>query len=113
MSGHWRHPHGNRSHERRCIRFSKKKPLQPAQLINQLQTCSRKKDTWYLAKRKTQRKTLLHKQSRSTLIIGESSAHQKYSPNINQSLAQTNVDTIIYGETGCGKDCGCTRFASI
>ncbi|MGP3372654.1 sigma 54-interacting transcriptional regulator, partial [Escherichia coli] len=49
------------------------------------------------------KQNLAHQTGLGTFIIGESAAIKNIRQHIS-SLAQANVDTIIYGETGSGKD---------
>ena len=77
------------------------KPLIPDVLIQQLHRAIEKRQL-ILENRKLRQGLQQHQGIEST-IIGDSSAIQAIRQQI-LSLAQANVDTIIYGDTGCGKD---------
>lgn len=100
MSGHGDIPMAIEAMKEGAYDFLEK-PLQPAQLINQLQRASEKRQL-VLENRKL-KQNLAQQSGLEALIIGESAAIKNIRQHIS-SLAQANVDTIIYGETGCGKD---------
>ncbi|RBO84807.1 sigma-54-dependent transcriptional regulator [Marinomonas aquiplantarum] len=100
MSGHGDIPMAIEAMKEGAYDFLEK-PLQPAQLINQLQRASEKRQL-VLENRKL-KQNLAQQTGLEASIIGESAAIKNIRQHIS-SLAQANVDTIIYGETGCGKD---------
>ncbi|MBR7889489.1 sigma-54-dependent Fis family transcriptional regulator [Marinomonas sp. A79] len=77
------------------------KPLQPEQLINKLQRAVEKRRL--VLENRNLKHNIAQQSELTSSIIGESAAIKNIRQHI-ASLAQTNVDTIIYGETGCGKD---------
>lgn len=100
MSGHGDIPMAIEAMKEGAYDFLEK-PLQPAQLINQLQRAAEKRHL-VLENRKL-KENIAAQTGLEALIIGESAAIKNIRQHIS-SLAQANVDTIIYGETGCGKD---------
>ena len=70
-------------------------------LISQLQRAAEKRQL-ILENRKL-KQNLAQQTGLEAFIIGESAAIKNIRQHIS-SLAQANVDTIIYGETGSGKD---------
>lgn len=100
MSGHGDIPMAIEAMKEGAYDFLEK-PLQPAQLINQLQRAVEKRQL-VLENRKL-RQNIAQQTGLESLIIGESAAIKSIRQHIS-SLAQANIDTIIYGETGCGKD---------
>lgn len=77
------------------------KPLQPAQLLTLLKHAAEQRK---LVLENRRLKDNVDKQSElEKSIIGDSVAIKTLRKQI-PALAQANVDTIIYGETGCGKD---------
>ena len=77
------------------------KPLQPAQLLTLLKHAAEQRKL-VLENRKLKDKVDRQSELEKS-IIGDSVAIKTLRKQI-PSLAQANVDTIIYGETGCGKD---------
>jgi two-component system, NtrC family, C4-dicarboxylate transport response regulator DctD len=100
MSGHGDIPMAIEAMKEGAYDFLEK-PLQPAQLINQLQRAVEKRQL-VLENRKL-KQNIAQQTGLEALIIGESAAIKSIRQHIS-SLAQANIDTIIYGETGCGKD---------
>jgi two-component system, NtrC family, C4-dicarboxylate transport response regulator DctD len=100
MSGHGDIPMAIEAMKEGAYDFLEK-PLQPAQLINQLQRAAEKRQL-ILENRKL-KQNLAQQTGLEAFIIGESAAIKNIRQHIS-SLAQANVDTIIYGETGSGKD---------
>ena len=100
MSGHGDIPMAIEAMKEGAYDFLEK-PLQPAQLINQLQRAAEKRQL-VLENRKL-KQNLAQQTGLEAFIIGESAAIKNIRQHIS-SLAQANIDTIIYGETGCGKD---------
>lgn len=77
------------------------KPLQPELLFGQLQRAIDKRRL--VLENRDLKNNLLQQTGLENFIIGESAAIKSIRQHV-LALAQTNVDTIIYGETGCGKD---------
>ena len=100
MSGHGDIPMAIEAMKEGAYDFLEK-PLIPETLIQQLSRAIEKRRL-ILENRKL-RQGLLKHQGLEAYIIGESSSIHTIRQQII-SLAQANVDTIIYGDTGCGKD---------
>lgn len=77
------------------------KPLQPELLFGRLQRAIDKRRL--VLENRDLKTNLLQQTGLENFIIGESEALISIRQHV-LSLAQSNVDTIIYGETGCGKD---------
>lgn len=100
MSGHGDIPMAIEAMKEGAYDFLEK-PLQPAQLINQLQRAADKRQL--VLENRNLKQNIAQQTGLEALIIGESASIKGIRQHIS-SLAQTNIDTIIYGETGCGKD---------
>jgi len=99
----------HRSHEKKVhTDFSRKNPAAPLSLSTQLATCSKEKKRHLVLENLTQRKHCCTNRSRS-LSLAKSSANPKYSPTY--IITSQTMSTHYLRETGCGKRCGCTRFA--
>ena len=77
------------------------KPLNPKQLINQLSRATEKRRL--VLENRALKQNLEQQSGLKEFIIGDSAAIKTIRQHI-LALAQANVDTIIYGETGSGKD---------
>jgi len=77
------------------------KPIQPDRLVFRLRQASEQRRL-ILTNRKLQQEQR-PEQAIEQCIIGESAATQQIREQV-QALARANIDTIIYGETGSGKD---------
>lgn len=77
------------------------KPLKPELLINQLSRAVEKRRL--VLENRSLKQNLEQQSGLEAFIIGESAAIKTIRQHI-LALAQANVDTIIYGETGSGKD---------
>ncbi|MEL0621603.1 sigma-54 dependent transcriptional regulator [Marinomonas arenicola] len=100
MSGHGDVPMAIEAMKEGAYDFLEK-PLVPDTLIQQLSRAVEKRRL-VLENRKL-RQGLLKHQGLEAYIIGDSPSMQTIRQQI-LALAQANVDTIIYGDTGCGKD---------
>ncbi len=100
MSGHGDIPMAIEAMKEGAYDFLEK-PLQPAQLINQLQRAADKRQL--VLENRNLKQNIAQQTGLEALIIGESASIKGIRQHIS-SLAQANIDTIIYGETGCGKD---------
>ena len=100
MSGHGDIPMAMQAMREGAYDFLEK-PLQPAYLISQLR---RAIDKRALVLENRQLKANLQQNTGiDTFIIGESSAIKEIRQSVIE-LSKSNVDTIIYGDTGSGKD---------
>lgn len=77
------------------------KPLQPSHLISQLQRAMEKRAL--VLENRRLKENLEQQTDLDSFIIGESAAIKSIRQHV-LTLAKANIDTIIYGETGCGKD---------
>lgn len=77
------------------------KPLQPEQLLSQLQRAADKRRL--VIENRVLKQNLQQQSGIESFILGESAAIKSIRQNV-LALAQANVDTIIYGDTGSGKD---------
>lgn len=77
------------------------KPLNPKQLINQLSRAIEKRQL--VLENRALKQNLEQQSGLKEFIIGDSAAIKTIRQHI-LALAQANVDTIIYGDTGSGKD---------
>ena len=77
------------------------KPLKPDQLVNQLSRAVEKR--LLVLENRSLKQNLEQQSGLNEFIIGDSVAIKNIRRHI-LALAQANVDTIIYGETGSGKD---------
>jgi len=77
------------------------KPLQPQYLISQLRRAIDKRAL--VLENRQLKENSQHSSGIDTFIIGESVAIKEIRQSI-LALSKSNVDTIIYGETGSGKD---------
>lgn len=100
MSGHGDIPMAIEAMKEGAYDFLEK-PLQPTQLINQLQRATDKRQL--VLENRNLKQNIAQQSGLEALIIGESASIKSIRQHIS-SLAQANIDTIIYGETGCGKD---------
>ena len=100
MSGHGDIPMAIEAMKEGAYDFFEK-PLLPAQLISQLQRALEKRHL-VLENRKL-KQNLAQQTGLEAFIIGDSAAIKSIRQHV-PALAQANVDTIIYGETGSGKD---------
>lgn len=77
------------------------KPLNNAHLLNLLkQACDKRR---LVLENRALKQDLAQQTTLERFIIGESAAIKHIRQHV-ASVGQANVDTIIYGETGCGKD---------
>lgn len=100
MSGHGDIPMAIEAMKEGAYDFLEK-PLQPEHLLNQLRRATDKRRL-ELENRELKR-NLEQRSGLEASIIGESAAIKAIRQQV-LALAQANVDTIIYGDTGCGKD---------
>lgn len=77
------------------------KPLQPSHLMSQLERAVEKR--WLVLENRKLKEDLAQQTDLDTFIIGESAAMKSIRQHV-LTLAKANIDTIIYGDTGCGKD---------
>lgn len=100
MSGHGDIPMAMQAMKEGAYDFLEK-PLQPEYLISQLRRAQEKRRL--VLENRQLKQHLTQRSGIEDFIIGDSAAIK----NVRQSilaLAQSNVDTIIYGDTGSGKD---------
>ncbi|MBJ7540017.1 sigma-54-dependent transcriptional regulator [Marinomonas transparens] len=100
MSGHGDIPMAIEAMKEGAYDFLEK-PLDPEKLICQLQRAIEKRRL--VLENRDLKEDLAQHAELENFIIGESAAIKAIRQQI-PALAQANVDTIIYGETGCGKD---------
>lgn len=100
MSGHGDIPMAIEAMKEGAYDFLEK-PLQPAKLINQLERAIEKRRL--ILENRNLKQNLAQQTGLENFIIGESAAIKGIRQHIT-ALAHANVDTIIYGDTGCGKD---------
>lgn len=100
MSGHGDIPMAIEAMKEGAYDFLEK-PLQPAKLISQLERAIEKRRL--ILENRSLKQNLANQTGLENFIIGESAAIKGIRQHVT-ALAQANVDTIIYGDTGCGKD---------
>ncbi|KJZ10914.1 C4-dicarboxylate ABC transporter [Marinomonas sp. S3726] len=100
MSGHGDIPMAIEAMKEGAYDFLEK-PLQPAKLISQLERAIEKR--CLILENRSLKQNLANQTGLENFIIGESAAIKGIRQHVT-ALAQANVDTIIYGDTGCGKD---------
>lgn len=100
MSGHGDIPMAIEAMKEGAYDFLEK-PLQPAKLISQLERAIEKRRL--ILENRSLKQNLAEQTGLESFIIGESAAIKGIRQHVT-ALAQANVDTIIYGDTGCGKD---------
>lgn len=100
MSGHGDIPMALEAMKEGAYDFLEK-PLQPAKLISQLGRAIEKRRL--ILENRNLKQNLAQQTGLENFIIGESAAIKGIRQHVT-ALAHANVDTIIYGDTGCGKD---------
>jgi two-component system C4-dicarboxylate transport response regulator DctD len=100
MSGHGDIPMAMQAMKEGAYDFLEK-PLQPQYLISQLRRAQEKRRL--VLENRRLKQSLAQRSDIEKFIIGDSTAIKNVRQNI-LSLAKSNVDTIIYGDTGSGKD---------
>ena len=100
MSGHGDIPMAMQAMREGAYDFLEK-PLQPANLISQLRRAVDKRAL--MLENRQLKQNLAQLSGIDKFIIGESAAIQQIRQQV-LSLAKSNVDTIIYGATGSGKE---------
>ncbi|MEH6442611.1 MAG: sigma-54 dependent transcriptional regulator [Oceanospirillaceae bacterium] len=100
MSGHGDIPMAMQAMKEGAYDFLEK-PLQPQYLISQLRRAQEKRRL--VLENRRLKQSLAQRSDIEKFIIGESTAIKNVRQNI-LALAKSNVDTIIYGDTGSGKD---------
>ncbi|MEH6578397.1 MAG: sigma-54 dependent transcriptional regulator [Amphritea sp.] len=100
MSGHGDIPMAIEAMKEGAYDFLEK-PLQPEQLLSQLQRAADKRRL--VLENRCLKQNLQQQTGLDGFIMGESAAIKSIRQHV-LALAQANVDTIIYGDTGSGKD---------
>jgi two-component system C4-dicarboxylate transport response regulator DctD len=100
MSGHGDIPMAIEAMKEGAYDFLEK-PLLPEKLLNQLQRAADKRRL--VLENRDLKQNIKHQSGVEAFIMGESAAIKSIRQKV-LALAQANVDTIIYGDTGSGKD---------
>jgi len=100
MSGHGDIPMALEAMKEGAYDFLEK-PLQPEKLLRQLQRAADKRQL--VLENRYLKQNVQQQSGVEAFILGESAAIKSIRQNV-LALAQANVDTIIYGDTGSGKD---------
>ncbi|WP_320824804.1 sigma-54 dependent transcriptional regulator [Reinekea sp.] len=100
MSGHGDIPMAIQAMNEGAYDFLEK-PLQPEKLLSQLQRAADKRRL--VMENRNLKQNIQQQSGVEAFIMGESAAIKSIRQKV-LALAQANVDTIIYGDTGSGKD---------